>query len=407
MKNYIAKIQNGGSKWLWMCIAVRLNKLFFHIFQCFPLDKKLIIFESEGDFCDNGYALYSYMLENGYMKKYRAVWLVENVENFQERKFENTKFCYKNDDKLNFIRDYYLAVCGHYIYDHCLMLYSKRKQQRVTFLSHGVGFKASSKQTGMCEQDGRIDEMIVTSKFAGILVGNWANISIESCRVLGYSRNDFFFENSKNVQETIERVYGFCNYSKVVLWMPTFRKSRNQVLSEDYAISKTGLPLIENKEQLVKLNKFFTERKMLLILKIHQLSLDFPMIDENYSNIQVLQNEDIEKLGMQLYQFIAYTDALITDYSSISSDYLLLNKPIIFTLNDYALYNASRGIFPENAIDYMAGPHVMTIEDLYRALSDVYQEIDNYVEERHRMKRVFHKYADGNSSKRIAEYLNL
>ena len=45
------------------------EKLLFRLFCFFPINENLILFESEGDFSDNSYALYDYMKKNGYFEK--------------------------------------------------------------------------------------------------------------------------------------------------------------------------------------------------------------------------------------------------------------------------------------------------------------------------------------------------
>lgn len=407
MKNYIERFRKGGITWLWMCIVRRINKLCFYIFQICPLDKSLIIFESEGDFCDNAYALYSYMLEHGYMEKYRAVWLVENKERFSEDiEFENTRFCYKADDKLNFFRNYYLAVCGHYIYDHCLMMYRKRKGQRITYLSHGAGFKAR-KGGGKTNLNGLIDEIFATGPVAGDYLSYFHSYDRSKVKEIGYSRNDYFYTDLSVEKGKLNRRYGFSDYKMIILWMPTFRKSRSLDISEDYLDSGTGLPVFDTIKKLGDFNQYLGKKNYLMVLKVHQLTADLPIYKEKFSNILILMNEDIHVLDMQLYQFIGYTDILITDYSSISRDYLLIDKPCIYTLDDYEQYSQSRGIFPPNAIDYMAGYHVKTANDLIEAIDEICSGIDKYADKRAEVREKYHTYKDGDSSRRIVKYLGL
>ena len=146
---------------------------------------------------------------------------------------------------------------------------------------------------------------------------------------------------------------------------------------------------------------------MLLVLKVHHLSADLPIYKSKFSNILILNNHDISVLGIQLYEFVACTDALLTDYSSISTDYLLLDRPIIFTLDDYEQYVKSRGVYPANAKDYMSGPHVYTVDDLFAAFLDVIAGKDDYVEWRAEVRARYHTYHDGNSSQRIIDHLKL
>ena len=54
--------------------------------------KNRILFETNDDFTDNSRALFDYMVENGYNKKYELVWLVHEPEKYEKYKAENVKF---------------------------------------------------------------------------------------------------------------------------------------------------------------------------------------------------------------------------------------------------------------------------------------------------------------------------
>ena len=44
------------------------------------------------------------------------------------------------------------------------------------------------------------------------------------------------------------------------------------------------------------------------------------------TNIVYLENKDLADNGLQLYEFINCSDALVCDYSSVAIDYLLLDR---------------------------------------------------------------------------------
>jgi CDP-glycerol glycerophosphotransferase len=112
-------------------------------------------------------------------------------------------------------------------------------------------------------------------------------------------------------------------------------------------------------------------------------------------------------MGVQLYQFISMADVMISDYSSISIDFLLKDKPIVFTLDDYKEYDKSRGLFPKNAIDYMKGYHVYNQKELEESISEIAEEVDTYKDDRDAIMKDYHTYTDGNSSKRILDTINI
>ena len=160
------------------------------------------------------------------------------------------------------------------------------------------------------------------------------------------------------VKNKIINEYQLHPFNHIFLWMPTFRKTNNQDISEDYLNNETGLPLFNGVADIDLFNSFLAENKICVLLKVHHLQSDLPIWKKSYSNIRMIKDEELKRMDIQLYEFVGICDALITDYSSIAFDYMLLDRPIIFTVDDYEAYKKSRGFYPENAIDYMVGYNI-------------------------------------------------
>ncbi len=96
------------------------------------------------------------------------------------------------------------------------------------------------------------------------------------------------------------------------------------------------------------------------------------------------------------------SDLLITDYSSIYFDYLLLDKEIVFYPFDYEKYiNTDREFY----FDYDAltpGETVYKFKHLIQVLNNL--ENLNYNKARKELRDTLWKYRDGHASKRILEY---
>lgn len=371
-----------------------------------PINQKRIIFESEGDYSDNSQALFHYMNKHNFFNKhnYVAVWVMDNPKNYVDRL--PAVVLNKSLKKVNFKLMYYLATCKDYIYDHNNLFenFRKRPGQRIIYLSHGFGYKAP-KGYEYNERGSKPDMLMAEGDIPAVGLCKWWKLDINKAKKLGYPRNDYLLEENKSVASKVERIFKLKSYSCILLWMPTFRKSNVSFLSEDYLSSGTGLPLLTSKEKLLKFNEYLSKENILLILKLHHLQAKLDIFKNDFSNIKILRDEDLQSLDIQLYQFIKYTDALITDYSSISTDYLLLNKPIIYTLDDYDDYKKSRGIFPENALELMKGYHVYSIDELERSINEILTGYDRFNDERKSIIRSFFTYPDGHASERIVDYL--
>ncbi len=397
-------IINKTLKKIYLFLLKRRNSIIIRFSRFFSLKDNWIVFESNPDLSDNSYALYSFLCQNGYQNKYKIYWLIRDKKKINSNKLNSINYLLESKSiKKLFI----LQLAKYIIYDHTnIISIFKRKGQISVYLCHGTPIKGPKNDVKIGEYT-RPDYIIGTSKLAC----NWTcdfwsapqNIGLP----LGYPRNDYFFNLNHDIKEKIARHFHFDKFSKVILWMPTFRQSCDSFLSEDYLNNETGLPLINSLEELIALNEYLKEHILLLMLKLHPLQANLPAFDNQYSNLLIVRNKDLDNLDVQLYEFVATSDALITDYSSISVDYLLLNRPIIFTTPDYEQYKSSRGFIVDDVMDYLPGPHVNTIEELRHAIKNIALNVDYYQKERIDATNLFHKFQDGNSSKRITETLGL
>ena len=96
------------------------------------------------------------------------------------------------------------------------------------------------------------------------------------------------------------------------------------------------------------------------------------------------------------------SDLLITDYSSIFSDYLIFDKPIIFAKFDHLNYLKYRGI----KINYedLPGPKVSGWDELLNETNKILYDVDLFIDNRNNWKKKVYKNLDGNNCKRITEF---
>ena len=166
-----------------------------------------------------------------------------------------------------------------------------------------------------------------------------------------------------------------------------------------------GIPLIETKEQYLKLNKYLNLRNVLLIIKIHPKQDLENLRIQDESNIKVLTGESVKKLKIDNYALMKCVDALISDYSGAAYEYLQLNRPIGYVLDDINDYVA--GFVVEDIHTLIAGPEIYTLDQLELFIKNVIDEIDNYKEKRERIRDYIYEYHDANASKRLSELLKL
>lgn len=381
-----------------------VNKIAYDFFCLFPINERYICFESERDFSDNSYALYSYLDREGYFNRYKPIWFVNNPK---EEKHKVDKV-FKNRNHLRLFGNYALATSKYIVYDHFNPLngLTRRKGQKVIFLTHGFGFK-TSKGVDYTKIKDSFDYMTLTGELP--VKGYCYAFKMDSDKMMitGYPRLDVFFQPNDEVIDIINKKWNIKQFNKAILWMPTFRKSNNKELSEDYLSGETGLPLVYKDTDLDALNHFLVKENVAIFLKIHHLQSEFNCFSRVFSNIYFIKDPDLEKLDIQLYQFVMAFDALISDYSSITNDYLLLDRPLIYTLDDFDEYNRNRGLWPNNCLDYMPGYHVYDEDGFKMAIHEINIGKDVYRDQRSMIISEIHSYRDGMSSQRVTSLLGL
>jgi CDP-glycerol glycerophosphotransferase len=97
---------------------------------------------------------------------------------------------------------------------------------------------------------------------------------------------------------------------------------------------------------------------------------------KSYDNIKFFSGADYPEINDWLANF----DALITDYSSIMYDFMILNHPILYFDYDYDEYNNQVG-FAVDYKKYAVGYHVHSQKFFLEALQDAFAN-DSYKDER-------------------------
>ncbi|WP_175073652.1 CDP-glycerol glycerophosphotransferase family protein [Terribacillus sp. AE2B 122] len=192
--------------------------------------------------------------------------------------------------------------------------------------------------------------------------------------------------------------------SRMIFFMPTYR----QLAHNDRA--DTNL----NRENLFGMESFdndqfydFLEKENLeLIVKLHPAEEKlFLNHFEMQTRVHLLTDEMLTRYGMDLYEIMPLADMLITDYSSIYFDYLLLDKPIIFSPVDLQSYQQNRGFILDSYTNWTPGPKVTTQDTLQDALASFIENPSWYGAERKQVRDQVHHFQDSKSSERVWKFI--
>lgn len=330
--------------------------------------------------------LLDYLIENEYNKKYKIICAIEDLS-FKGREAENVFYISKVKAQLVFM------FCRHVFYTAGQIPIKPSSTQIVIHMNHGT---SDLKAMGALTNINNGDEFF----FTYILVPSEIYVPIVSAEYLCDEKNvKVCGEPMTDALFNKKMKYELGNYKKIIVWLPTFRQSKDLNYSDS---SESLLPMFQM-EDYDALNEYLKKYDFLLVVKLHTSQDTEGISTEKYSNILLLTNDQFVKRNFDLYELLPQTDALIGDYSSVSLQYLLLDKPLAFVVPDMEEYKEKGGFCFENPEDYMPGPIIKEKQQLYRFFDDIYFEKDEYIEERNRVRNIIFKYQDGENSKRVLE----
>lgn len=180
----------------------------------------------------------------------------------------------------------------------------------------------------------RPDFLVTASDSQTEMFSKAFRIPESSCLKVGYPRNSILlrpeeeiveFVNRYESEETKSLLKELKTFRKIYIYMPTWRDSQREIFVQNMDLGKLNVILSDNGD--------------LLLLKPHANTIVNDMMS-GYSNIRLLPS------GMDTYPLLPFTDCLITDYSSILYDYILMvGKSVVLYLYDYSSYVKERDFY--------------------------------------------------------------
>lgn len=357
-------------------IIQKIINCFFHIF---PINDKKILFEcGRNKIDDNPLAIYEYMKKEKLDRTYKLVFLASKGSNTSALDSKDTYY-YRT-----FLGMYHKATAKYWIRSQSIGgLIEKRKGQIVLYTNHGiVGLKkcgydvTNAKERPPISMTKGWDYFIASSK-SDIPILKSSTGYQGKILSLGSARTDKLINiDSKRIQK-IKKDLGLTNNKKkVILYAPTFR---------DY----------EDSPKNWKINDLSKLKDYKIVVTCHPLARK---LWEEYP----LDKSIINALDYEIDDLLLISDVLITDYSSVFFDYLLLNKPIVFYPYDYDKYVKERKGFYFDYKKDLPGAIAYNIEELLNILKNN-KELHKYDQKRRKFRKEHLELCDGNSCQRIVE----
>ena len=348
-----------------------------------------IVLESVPDCSDNTKAVFDEMVRRKVNQKYKLVWLIQNpnhkIKGIRNVRCVLTKNPFKNWYIFN---AKCLISCNQKIQ-------TSRNGQYSLYLGHGMPIKAL-RQAAPKTPETITNWLAMSEKMAEVFSYEF-NMPIESGVLLGYPRNDEFYKTRVDLHKIFS-----VEFNKAIVWYPTFRQNHGGISASD---SNIALPIIHDPQKAIELNDFAERHKLLIVLKPHFAQDIQCLLDLKLPYIRFINDEFLFKNKLSSYQLVNACDALLTDYSSVYFDFLLSNRPIGLTWEDYGEY-AKRPGFAIDMEQYMVGGEkIYTLGDLKLFLRKVSCDVDDLKGQRNEVLAEVHKHRDGQSAERVVEHI--
>lgn len=350
---------------------------------------------------DTPHALFLELVNNPEYKNYKILFVVNDKDNYYRRKYahySNVSFCVRND------RTYCKALASYkYVINNKAWpsYFLKREEQIHVSTWHATAFKALGKNQGgtmgqfknVTRNYTQCDYLVMPNKFT-------SDIMLESDDVdrifpgwvveEGYPRNDLIINTDRKEVMRVLKEEAHLNIDeskKLVLYAPTWR-------------GETGKYEDCTKELLDNISHLHEQigDEYEVVLKVHDLTAKYIKNSEEKYPFEIVPD------WIDTNELLNAVDIIITDYSSIFIDFLVLNRPVIFYTYDLEEYIHDRGLYFDMEKD-MPGPNCSTIDEVVYAIHHLDEVEEKYHDIYQDMRERFCGREDGHASERVCDII--
>lgn len=221
------------------------------------------------------------------------------------------------------------------------------------------------------------DIVIALSEETRRLFSSAFRVDSKLVKITGYPRNDVLFTPMRDCRMDVVKA----------IFMPTFR-------GEEGAAPDL---LAQTNFDIDAIDKFCIDRQIEIDIKLHPFN--FPTSEMLH---EIAKSEFVRFINVDdVYPQLSNYDVLITDYSSVYFDFLLLDRPMIFfPFNHDDFVKRDRELY----FDYdevTPGPKANSWAEVLSFLADLEKLESDYRLVRQQIKQTFHEFQDAGSCQRV------
>lgn len=364
------------------------------------VDEKLMVFESTPDFSDNSRALWEYVDKNTDYATFRVVKDQKMAETLKERGID----CGLEGEETS---ESMVEKARFLITSSFQFAYQKKPGQIHVSAWHGfplklIGFfdSASGDQgdfNALKIMTTQSDLIVAPSRLSQLTLSGMFAVDPRKVKETGYPRNDIMFWSDGKKELAKITDIDVVN-SRLIFYLPTMRKG----LKDEGDQFEDNLFNYSDYD-VERIDRFLEENNAYIFAKVHFADNGFFTREDVKlpERMIFLDTEILNEKLLTIYHIMNAFDVLITDYSSVYADFLLLNKPIIFSCPDIDKYQKDRGFIVDDPRLLMPGAVIGSQTQLLDTLKDILAGRDDYRAVRAEKMAFFHRYQDAGSSKRL------
>lgn len=343
---------------------------------------------------DNGLALFVYLMEHHTEFTPYYILADDSQDKANVMPYKENVIGYRSKEHVRlFFEASYLAHTHASSYAMPIIskdCHDKRIELKKVFLQHGVLLMKNVEYLyGRKSNPDFTNAFIVSSERKKKIVSEEYFYPEDEIKVTGLSRFDTLLKGA-NLFQTLR-------YRKRILIIPTWRKELSYL--DDMEFKKSDF----YKNYMALINHEIVKKQV----EKSNLQVTF-YLHANFQRFSHLFSSDVVNIvnesGDSIQYLLTHNGILVTDYSSVSLDFSLLNRTVLF-------YQMEEKLFEQDKLDkasmeaHLPGPIYHNVDDIVHHMINktTYNRLDKIY--RQQNKQLIYGYNDLNASKRIVDVL--
>ena len=376
-----------------------MRNIYFLIEKLVKKDTKIaLFFLTEKYYYDNSKYLFEYMCN---CKNYKPILFTSNKKlHTQLQSLFHNQVIYALSFKglstflktKNVIISYGTSAAPFFPY------YLNEKCKNIIYLGHGTPVKRIGFQTEVWNKNcksyqlQKYSYLTSCSDIESLMLASGFRASLNKIWITGIPRYDYLLSKN-NKSEALSTQHPYLN-KKIILYAPTWRDGNYTRFFpfDDFSLNK--------------LNKLLEQNDAYLLIRGHKEAVNRKTIKNNkdiFSLNRVISAE--QNTFADVSQLLPFVDILVTDYSSILVDFLLLDRPIAFIPYDLDEYKNQQGLLL-NYEKNSPGSKFYSMNDFVEGIQAYLNNKDIDKDWRAEIRRLYHKHTDTDNCKRIVKEID-